>query len=160
MSHLLSLLLLLVASVMARIDRRQNIETLFPASAYGDCCAIVATRVALNVWYTGYVKVTVATVYTTLTSYSDTVVTAVSTSYNTVNTLPGGSSYNPYGLSLRATENLPFTVAGLPTNIITPQGAAGYGETVLSAATVVSGAGVLVYVKVQRAAKIIRSPLT
>lgn len=142
------LLFLLAASAVARIDRRQNIETLFPASAYGDCCAVIASRVDLDVWYTGHVEVTVATVYTTLTSYSDTVVTAVSTYQNTANTLPGGSSYPATGVFVVATENNRFTVAGLPTNIITPQGPGGYGATAFSTATVVSEAGVVVYVMI------------
>jgi hypothetical protein len=143
------IILVLESQVFASIHKRQNSsttsathsasKTTSPASSsssHGDCCAIIANGVGLNIWYNKSVEITVATIVTQLLHYDNTVITSLHTVTNNASASWTAGEY-PAG---------ELTVSGVPTDLVATEDDGGYEATSIATDTGVTFDGTIVFV--------------
>jgi hypothetical protein len=106
------------------------------SSSQGDCCAVLANGVGLELWYTGSVEITVATIVTQIIHYNNTVVTSLHTVTNNVSQSWTTGEYAAGEL----------TISGLPTNLVSNADGGGYEATTIATDTALTFDGTIVFV--------------
>jgi hypothetical protein len=105
----------------------------------GDCCVIIADRVALDIWYNKSLEVTVATVITQYLQYNDTVRTSLLTVMNNASRTSGAWKIGTYG-----NHDYGFTIPGVPLDLVRSE-IVGYAETVIGYDTAITQNGMTMY---------------
>lgn len=138
------------SSTSATITNSPQIASISPTSHSpigqdnGDCCVIIADRVALDIWYNNSLEVTVATVITQYLQYNDTVRTSLLTVTNNASRTSSAWKTGTYG-----GNNYGFTIPGVPRHLVRPD-VVGYAQTVIGYDTAITQNGMTMYANLLR----------
>jgi hypothetical protein len=146
--------LVLKSNALANIQPRQNGSTgtstshtsittkttsSSPSTTYGDCCAVIANGVGLDLWYNSSVEITVATIITQIIQYDNTAITSLHTITNNASTSSGGWTFGEYSVGA-------LTVSGVPSDLVYSGGEGNYAATMIATDTAITFDGTIVFV--------------